>query len=119
MQERGETRVRVSRVSTGGASMSDSFPLPLRRAALPLAIALVALTGLPGVASAQYFGRNKVVYEQFKWQVLKTEHFDIHYYPEEEPATQEAARLAERWYARLSSIFGREFTERKTIIFYA
>jgi Tol biopolymer transport system component len=99
--------------------MSDPCLLSLRRAALPLALALVALTGLPEGASAQYFGRNKVLYEQFKWQVLKTEHFDIHYYPEEEAATQEAARMAERWYARLSSIFGREFSERKTIIFYA
>src|SRR6476659_245562 len=101
------------------ASMSDSFLLHLRRAALPLTLALVALAGLPEGASAQYFGRNKVLYEQFKWRVLKTEHFDIHYYPEEEAATQEAARMAERWYSRLSSIFGREFSERKTIIFYA
>src|ERR1043165_5847222 len=84
-------------------SMSDSFPSLLRRATLPLAIALAALASLPESASAQYFGRNKVLYEQFKWQVLKTEHFDIHYYPEEEAATREAARMAERWYTRLSS----------------
>ena len=99
--------------------MSDSLPLSPRRAALPLVLALAALASLPGAASAQYFGRNKVIYEQFKWRVLKTEHFDIHYYPEEAAATQEAARMAERWYTRLSAIFGREFNERKTIIFYA
>src|SRR6185436_5637793 len=34
-------------------------------------------------------------------------------------AVREAARMAERWYGRLSSIFGREFTERKSIILYA
>jgi len=77
------------------------------------------LVYLPGDASAQYFGRNKVQYEHFHWQVLKTEHFDIHFYPEEESAVREAARMAERWYGRLSSIFGREFTERKSIILYA
>lgn len=86
---------------------------------LCLAVALLALAGLPESASAQYFGRNKVNYEQFRWQILKTEHFDIHFYPEEEAAVREAARLAERWYDRLSSVFGREFTERKTIILYA
>ncbi len=81
--------------------------------------ALLALAFLPDSVSAQYFGRNKVNYEQFRWQVLKTEHFDIHFYPEEEAAVREAARMAERWYDRLSSAFGREFAERKTIILYA
>ncbi len=94
-------------------------PLLLPRTALRLAVALASLTFLPGDAAAQYFGRNKVVYERFDWRVLKTEHFDIHFYPEEEPAVREAARMAERWYDRLSSVFGREFTERKSIILYA
>ena len=39
-----------------------------------------------------YFGRNKVQYRDFKFQVLKTEHFDIHFYPEEEAAARMAAR---------------------------
>jgi hypothetical protein len=94
-------------------------PLPLSRTALRLGVALAALAFLPGDAAAQYFGRNKVQYENFHWQVLKTEHFDIHFYPEEEAAVREAARMAERWYGRLSQIFGREFAERKTIILYA
>ncbi|HEV8579028.1 MAG TPA: BamA/TamA family outer membrane protein [Thermoanaerobaculia bacterium] len=92
---------------------------PVSHTALRLAVALVALACLPGDASAQYFGRNKVLYEHFNWRVLKTEHFDIHFYPEEETAVREAARMAERWYERLSSIFGREFSERKSIILYA
>ncbi|HKV08425.1 MAG TPA: BamA/TamA family outer membrane protein [Thermoanaerobaculia bacterium] len=90
-----------------------------RRAAFRLAAALALLTFLPGSASAQYFGRNKVQYETFDWRILKTEHFDIYHYPEEERAVQDAAKLAERWYDRLSSVFERQFTERKSIIFYA
>ena len=35
---------------------------------------------------AQYFGRNKVQYESFDFRVLKTEHFDIYFYPPEEAA---------------------------------
>lgn len=97
-----------------------AHPFPYRRMAFLLSIAfLSALVCLPESASAQYFGRNKVTYEQFRWQVLKTEHFDIHFYPEEEAAVREAARMAERWYDRLSQVFGREFSERKTIILYA
>lgn len=90
-----------------------------RQALLRVAAVLALFAFLPGAASAQYFGRNKVQYETFDWQILKTEHFDIYYYPEEEPAVREAARLAERWYERLSGIFGRPFTERKSIILYA
>ena len=66
-----------------------------------LAAALFALLLLPAPASAQYFGRNKVQWEKFDWQVLKTEHFDIYFYPEEEQAVRDAARMAERWYDRL------------------
>lgn len=90
-----------------------------RRAVFPLALALAIPLLLPSSASAQYFGRNKVQWEHFAWRTLKTEHFDIYYYPEEEQAVREAARLAERWYTRLSGVFERRLLERKPIILYA
>ena len=78
------------------------------------------MTGvLVAPASAQYFGRNKVQYDNFDFKIIETEHFQIYYYPEEEEAVQDAARMAERWYARHSETFLREFTEKKPIIFYA
>src|SRR5690606_2726526 len=67
---------------------------------------------------AQYFGRNKVQYRSFDFQVLRTENFDVYYYPEEEQASREAARMAERWYARLSRILDHEFEQRQPIILY-
>ncbi|MFL6194898.1 MAG: BamA/TamA family outer membrane protein [Thermoanaerobaculia bacterium] len=94
-------------------------PSHRQRTAFRLAAALAAFALLPGLASAQYFGRNKVQYEKFDWKILKTDHFDIHYYPEEEAAVREAGRMAERWYGRLSQVFGREITERRSIILYA
>ena len=91
-------------------------PLP---AALLLCglVAALALTAAP--ATAQYFGRNKVQYDDFDFQVLQTEHFDIYFYDQEEQAVRDAARMAERWYTRLSTILGHTFDERKSIIFYA
>ena len=47
-------------------------------------------------AEAQYFGRNKVQYRGFTFQILKTEHFDVHYYPEEAQSAAIVARMAER-----------------------
>ena len=84
-------------------------------------VLLVALVSLLGVsaAEAQYFGRNKVQYRTFDFQILKTDHFDLYYYPEEEEAARIAARLAERWYSRLSRFFTHELRGRQVVILYA
>ena len=90
----------------------------------PFAVGLIAALALglgPWArrAEAQYFGRNKVQYENFDFKTLKTQHFDILYYPEARDAVEEAARMAERWYARLSRLFNHELSSRQTIILYA
>ena len=51
--------------------------------------------------------------------MLKTEHFDIHFYPEEEAAARMTARMAERWYARLSKLLNHELRGRQPVILYA
>jgi Tol biopolymer transport system component len=70
-------------------------------------------------ADAQYFGRNKVQYETFKFKILKTEHFDIYYYPEEQHLADEVGRMAERWNARLTRILDHRLTGRQPLIIYA
>ena len=72
-----------------------------RRTAVVGALAvLVGGLALPVPAEGQYFGRNQVQYEKFDFEVLQTEHFDVHYYPRERVAAEAAARMAERWYHR-------------------
>jgi hypothetical protein len=83
-----------------------------------LLVAVFSL-GISTVAHAQYFGRNKVQYERLDFKVLNTEHFDIYYYPEEEAAVKLAARMAERWYARLSNLLQHELRGRQPLILYA
>ena len=58
-------------------------------------------------------------YESFKFQVLHTDHFDVYFYPEEEQAAEQAARMAERWYARYSRFFGHELSSRQPLLLYA
>ena len=70
-------------------------------------------------ADAQYFGRNKVQYEDFDFKILKTEHFDIYHYPQEAEAARMAARMAERWYARLSRVLDYQMGSRQPLILYA
>jgi Tol biopolymer transport system component len=80
-----------------------------------LAIFLLGGTTLFG----QYFGQNKIVYQAFGFKVLKTEHFDIYYYPAEAVAVNDAARMAERWYARHHAILGYDLEGRQPLILYA
>jgi hypothetical protein len=87
----------------------------VRQAALA-AVAAALCVGMP--AEAQYFGRNKVQYEKFDWRILKTDHFDLFFYPAESLKVHDAGRQSERWYTRLSDIFRHQF-DRKSIVWYA
>ncbi|PYP05730.1 MAG: hypothetical protein DMD25_09195 [Gemmatimonadetes bacterium] len=80
--------------------------------------AALALFGVAPLA-AQYFGQNKVQYQAFDFRIIQTEHFEIYYYPVERTAALDAARMAERWYARLSRVLHHQFQGRKPIILYA
>ncbi|MEO8483624.1 MAG: peptidase S9, partial [Acidobacteriota bacterium] len=84
-----------------------------------VAVMILALSVWAAPAGAQYFGRNKVQYRTFDFQILHTEHFDLYYYPEEAEATRIVARLAERWHERLSGFFGHELRGRQVVILYA
>ena len=91
-----------------------------RRLALATALAAAGTASPTASARAQnYFGQNHVQYKQFHWQVLDTEHFQIYFYPEERVAAHDAARMAERDYARLSRIFDHQFREKKPIMLFS
>ena len=96
------------------------FPNTMSFRAFVQTVLLVAfVAALAPAAQAQYFGRNKVRYDDFDFRILETEHFDLYYYEGMEQASRDVARMAERWYDRLSTILGHEFDERKSIILYA
>src|SRR5437660_11250929 len=83
-----------------------------------LAAACLTLA-LAAPAGAQYFGRNKVQYKKLDFQVLKTEHFDIYFYPQEREGIDISARLAERWMARLERVFEHTLHGRQPLVLYA
>jgi hypothetical protein len=63
-----------------------------RHATIPAAALALTLT-ITSSVSAQYFGRNKVHYKKFQFQILKTERFDIYFYPEEREGVEIAGRM--------------------------
>ena len=82
--------------------------------------AICWVTVLP--VSAQYnshFGRNKIQYEDFDWNVLETEHFDVYFYPEMQVLAEHGAAFAEEAYAELQNRFNFSVTRRVPIVFYS
>jgi hypothetical protein len=62
----------------------------------------------PGLAAAQtpyipYFGKNQIRYDNFRWQIYTTDHFEIFYYPEIEQHLERVASYAESAYQHISS----------------
>ncbi len=111
----------TTQTSTGSLFLSDaltSIAHVLQRGLWFLfSCSLIGTLALP--ADAQYFGRNKVQYEDFQFDVLNSEQFRIYFYPREDTAARDAARMAERWYARHARTFEHTFGEKKPLIFYA
>jgi Tol biopolymer transport system component len=67
----------------------------------------------------QYFGQNKVQYRRLDFAIIQTEHFDLYYHAGEREAALDAARMAERAYARLSRVLNHQYRERQPLILYA
>ncbi len=91
----------------------------LHRLLSAVTLAGAALCATSPAGAQSYFGQNQVQYQKFDWRVLRTEHFDVHYYPQEAEGAKIAARMAERSYARLSRLLSYTFKERKPIVIFA
>src|ERR1043166_7077842 len=81
-------------------------------------IAVILMSGV-SVSAQEYFGQNRVRYRTFDFKVLKTQHFDIYCYDEEKSAAEDAGRMAERWYSRLSRVLNHQLSSRQPLIVYA
>ena len=68
---------------------------------------------------AQYFGRNKVQYENFDFKVLRSSPFAIHYYPPESLAVRHATSMLKKWNALYDALFEQRLSEPQPVILYA
>ncbi|MBL0175268.1 MAG: PD40 domain-containing protein [Ignavibacteria bacterium] len=115
------TAFRPSRAERAATASSPDARLPrrVRRVAGPLIAILVALCAVQTQAQFLPFGRNKIAYTPFDWHVLKTEHFDIYYYPEMEELARNGAAYAEQSYKTLEQRFCFTIMHRIPLIFYS
>jgi len=70
-------------------------------------------------ADAQFFGRNKIQYEDHKWHILSTPHFDIHYYEGGEAFAARAGLVLEDGYGMLSTKLKEVLPWKVPVILYA
>src|SRR3954470_3903446 len=78
---------------------------------VPVAVDLVVAGLLGGAveqASAQkayvaYYGKNRIRYNDFKWKIYTTDHFEIFFYPDFEPQLERVTSYAESAYQQVSS----------------
>jgi hypothetical protein len=65
-----------------------------------------------------YYGKNKVIYETFRWQRYPTDHFHIYFYTEDPRLLQSVAELAESAYDKLSEILKHQLSDPVPLIYY-
>jgi len=71
------------------------------------------------VTAQSYFGKNKIQYHRFDWQVLSTAHFDIYFYPEMESLAEIGAAYAEQSYDYLQNRLNHNIPRRIPLVFYS
>jgi Tol biopolymer transport system component len=91
----------------------------LRRAAGAALAALALGAGALEAQYSNYFGKNKIQYRDFDWQIYHSPHFDLYYYEAEKDLLEKVASFAESAYDRLSREFDFQIQDPTPIIFYA
>src|SRR4051795_11660997 len=91
----------------------------------PMALALLAffLFGPVGEAFGQtpyvpYFGKNRIRYNDFKWNIYKTDHFEIYYYPEIKDHLERVTSYAESAYQQVSSDLKHDLAFKVPLVLY-
>ena len=97
---------------------------PQRNLLARLALAVCSWSAGAGIASAQtdyipYFGKNQIRYDNFKWQIYTTDHFEIYYYPEIEPHLEQIAGYAESAYQHVSSELKHDLAFKVPLILFS
>src|SRR4051795_5579344 len=98
----------------------------MRGTVTPMAIALLTI-GLLGGAVEQafaqtpyvpYYGKNRIRYNDFKWRIYNTDHFEIYFYPDVEPQLERVTSYAESAYQQVSSDLKHDLAFKVPLVLY-
>jgi hypothetical protein len=83
-----------------------------------LAAILLCAGAFPADAQYRGFGKNKVRYDEFDWQIYHSPHFDVYFDKENEQLLQKVVSFAESAYDQLSREFDFQIQKPTPLIFY-
>ncbi|MDP7294268.1 MAG: hypothetical protein QGG24_03000, partial [Vicinamibacterales bacterium] len=86
-------------------------------------LALLFVLGASLTATAQnqfvpYYGKARVKYDKFNWQIYETDHFEMFYYPELEQHLERVAGYAESAYQQVSSDLKHELAFKIPLVLF-
>src|SRR5262245_3424913 len=73
----------------------------------------------PHPSSAQVFGKNKVQYRTFQWNVISSPHFDVYFYAGSDSLAMRVLDLAEKANFKLSRDLDHVLSNKIPILLYA
>ncbi len=82
---------------------------------LPLAVAAETMAQTP---FAPYYGKARVKYDNFQWQIYTTDHFEIYYYPEIEKHLERVAGYAESAYQHVSTNLKHDLAAKVPLVLF-
>src|SRR5574338_1433354 len=98
-----------------------------RRGTVPaLGIALLTLVFVAGLAHealaqtpyVPYYGKNRIRYDNFKWYIYQTDHFEIYYYPVNEQHLERIASYGESAYQQISADLKHDLAFKVPLVIY-
>ena len=91
-----------------------------KRAGLLAAMAAGAFLvfGAAGPAGAQTFGKNKIQYKDFHWEVVSSPHFEVYYYQGGRQLAERVVAIAERANIQLSRDLDHRLSRKVPILVY-
>ena len=87
----------------------------------PAGAGLVFGAGLEAFAQTPYvpyYGKNRIRYDDFKWKIYTTDHFEIYYYPEIEQHLERVASYAESAYQQVSADLKHDLAFKVPMVLY-
>ena len=92
----------------------------------PMALALALLLFAGGAVEeafgqtpyVPYYGKNRIRFNDFKWHIYKTDHFEIYYYPEIESQLERVTSYAESAYQQVSSDLKHDLAFKVPLVLY-
>src|SRR5262249_46130440 len=86
-----------------------------------LVVALVAACASAAAAQTPYvpyYGKNNIHYDNFKWEIYTTDHFEIYFYPEVQPHLERIASYAESAYQQISADLKHDLSFKVQLIIF-